>query len=396
MSLKVLYQSRSDLFDIPGGDTFQLNHTKSAIEKKYNDINIDVSTKLHEPRIDKYDIVHLFNLDWIGETYIQAKWAKKHKKIVVLSAIHHSKKELERYEELYRFDIRRIVNFFVPFQGIRDVLKNVYRSMFDYRSFYPTVMQMLKGPYREQREIVKMVDSVFVQTKKEVKDIKDDYNIKDFDWELIYNGVDFEKFEKAKKEDFVNQMKSEYGLDVLDKKIILNVGRIEARKNQLSLIQAFLELKKKKGYKDYLLVFIGGINRHHPEYLYRFKNIVNQNKDIYYLGLRKQEFVASCMKSSFMYVHPSWFETTGLVCLEAMYSGLKVIATGERTREYLGSNALYCDPASVESIVDAIMKIKDFKPNAQSMLGLKTKYSWDKTAVQTVKAYEKLYKIKRN
>ena len=71
--MKVLFQSRVDLYNPKGGDTIQMEQTKKAIEAIDPSIKIDISTNVMDKDINKYDIVHLFNLDWIPETYIQAK-----------------------------------------------------------------------------------------------------------------------------------------------------------------------------------------------------------------------------------------------------------------------------------------------------------------------------------
>ena len=71
--MKVLYQSRVDLFDRRGGDTVQMEQTKNAIQKIDPSIHIDIQPEVHSKDIEEYDIIHLFNLDWICETYLQAR-----------------------------------------------------------------------------------------------------------------------------------------------------------------------------------------------------------------------------------------------------------------------------------------------------------------------------------
>ena len=49
---------------------------------------------------------------------------------------------------------------------------------------------------------------------------------------------------------------------------------------------------------------------------------------------------------------PSWFETTGLVYLEAVVAGCtSVVASGDRAFEYLDKNGIYCDPGSLSLIL---------------------------------------------
>lgn len=75
-------QSRTNLFTCPGGDTIQLLKTKEYLEN--SGIEVDISIEL-EPDLSKYDIIHLFNLTRVQETFIQVKNAKKQNKPVILS-----------------------------------------------------------------------------------------------------------------------------------------------------------------------------------------------------------------------------------------------------------------------------------------------------------------------
>lgn len=83
--MKVLMQTRQNVFDLAGGDTTQLVKTKEALESK--GIDVDLSLDLR-PDVSGYDVVHLFNLTRVQETFIQSKNAKEAGKPVVLSTIY--------------------------------------------------------------------------------------------------------------------------------------------------------------------------------------------------------------------------------------------------------------------------------------------------------------------
>ncbi len=390
--MKVLFQSRIDLYNPRGGDTAQMENTKSAIEKADSTIQIDIKTKIKPEDINNYDIVHLFNLDWIPETYSQAKWAKGHGKKVVLSAIHHSEKEVIKYEENAAYDIRKLYNFIFRSQVLRDVGKNFYRSMYYPKKFIPTFSQLISGFRNQQREVLKMSDIVLVQTEKEAEDIKTDFNFSEFKYKKIVNGVDLKVFEDTDTQKFNQLISENFDIDISDKKIILAVGRIEPRKNQLALIQAFEELQKSGHLNDFYLVFIGAMTKNSYEYASRFRDKISKNKQIIYIKIQPPEIVASAMHHDGIFVHTSWFETTGLVTLEAAFSGMNVVATGERTKEYLKDYAYYCEPDSVESIKNAILSAI-FKPKMLENMRneIKAQYSWENTAKQTIEVYKNLY-----
>lgn len=388
--MKILFLSRIDLFKYKGGDTFQMLNTKKELEALNKNIQIDISTELNIKNIHEYDIIHVFNIDWVCETYTYAKQAKDNNKKLVLSAIHHSEQEVLSYEQNSRYDFRRLVNPIITSQALRDELKNIYRCFTTPEKIIPTIWQILRGIRNQQRDVLKMADVVLVQTISEAHDLKKDFGVWDFKYKVVYNAVDIENFVKATPDFFMKEFYKKNKLDPKINKVILNVGRIEARKNQLKLIEAFNKLKQNNKFKDYVLVFIGAMNNHHPEYIYRFKNNINSKNGIYYLGEQNQKFVASAMSAGEIYVQPSYFETTGLVTLEAISAGMKIVAAGERIKEYLQNDAIYCDINNSDSIMDAIIKARDLKSNKAIIKEIKMKYNWHSVAVQTLKAYESL------
>lgn len=389
--MKVLFQSRVDLYNPRGGDTMQMEKTKAAIESIDPTIKIDISLSVNERNINSYDIVHLFNIDWICETYIQAKNAKNHNKPLILSAIHHSYNEVLDFENYARYDIRRIYNFLVKSQPMRDVGKNIYRSLFNYKKIYPTLLQILIGIRNQQRNVLKMADVVLVQTNHEKADLVRDFGVSGFRTELVVNGVDANIFANPSKQLFQEFFMNKYSVDISKKKILLNVGRIEPRKNQLNLIKAYDLFKNDEGFEDYILIFVGSLSERSPEYVYRFKNAVSRHCNVYYVGPLSQDMLASAMSQDGIYVHPSWFETTGLVSLEAALSGMIPVVSGERVKEYLGDFGYYCDPKDPVSIKNAILKAsKGVNDMAVLKKRILNEFTWDNAAFQTISVYRSL------
>lgn len=57
--MKVLFQTRTNLYSSPGGDLIQIQKTKQFLEKL--GVIVDISLEF-EPDLSEYDIVHIFNL----------------------------------------------------------------------------------------------------------------------------------------------------------------------------------------------------------------------------------------------------------------------------------------------------------------------------------------------
>lgn len=391
--IKVLFQSRVELFEKRGGDTYHMEHTKNAIEKLDSRFVIDIKPEVKVDNIQEYDIVNLFNLDWIPETYQQALYAKQSNRKLVLSAIHHSKSEVESFEKNCRYGLRRLFNVLISSQEARDILKNIYRSFLFPKKLSSTLSQIAEGMTNQQQKLLKMMDVILVQTNIEAKEIEKDFGVKNLHFKKIVSGVNSDTFINADSQKFIDYFSKEHSVVLNKDKIVLNVGRIEPRKNQLALLEVFDNLVSSGVLKDWTIIFIGERNDYHKEYNSKFESAVNKVSNAFYLGKLPQELVASAMAVGGIYVQPSWFETLGLTSLEAALSGMKVVATGDRIKEYLGDLALYCDPNDKKSIADAIENsIEMPKPSQQKIQELISKYTWEETAKQTISVYLELLK----
>ncbi len=408
--MRVLFQSRIDLFDRRGGDTVQMERTAQELGDLGVDVDIDCSPKKD---LSAYDLVHLFNIDWPANVYLCAKNARDHSKPLVFSPIHHPFEEIERYEREYRFGLRRIINTIFRKREQREKFKDFCRALADPKKIPSTIIEFKRGIFKEQQELLELADAVLVQTDAEVDDIRED-----FGWSTkgkimdlytggerkkpgfkrqsqslalgnslpalltapvykVVNGVD-RRFAEAKPDWF----KKNYGWE----NFVLCVGRIEPRKNQLSVIESVSNVKWKM--ENVKLIFLGKISWRHPEYALRFNNMVRKYDWIRHIERIPYEKMGAAYAAAKVHVSASWFETTGLVSLEAGLAGCNVVATGERAREYLGDFAFYCDPGDLDSITKAISKASETAVNPEFKQHILNNFTWDKTAEQTLAVYK--------
>ncbi len=372
--MKVLFLARSDLYTVAGGDTVQIENTAKELKKL--GVDVDVATNSHVD-IKNYDLVHIFQLDWVPETYFYVKKAKEYGKHIVLSPIHHAEVEVKKFDDIYTFGLRKLVGYFIRKQEHRDILKNIYRSLHDKSKLLPTLKGAFFGYRRTQREALIMSDIVLVQTDQEAKDLQSTYRV-DFKWQKVVNGVS-EQFLSCDK--FVNKLAF--------KDYIICVGRIEARKNQLNIIEAVKLFRQEKGFEDVKLVFLGRRSEHHKSYIAKFDNQLKSNSWIVHPGFIPQDDIPSYYHFAKVGVSASWFETTGLTSLEALFCGTNVVASGERARELLGDLAVYCEPADVISIKNALREAYT-RPAPVVPASFKKEYTWENAARQTLEVYHEL------
>ena len=142
----------------------------------------------------------------------------------------------------------------------------------------------------------------------------------------------------------------------LPARYILNVGSIEMRKNMLLVVKALQHLPT-----DISLVLIG---RHTPytdkilEYVHTHKL---EQRVIILHGIPDEDLPAIYQQAD-VFVYPSRYEGFGIPIIEAIQSGLPVVAcTGSCLEEAGGPDCLYVDPDDVTEMAAAILKSSDEK-----------------------------------
>lgn len=130
--------------------------------------------------------------------------------------------------------------------------------------------------------------------------------------ETLSHGVDCTLFHPAKRSEIVRRQWS----DQADVPILLYVGRIAAEKNIPMLLSAYRRWQQRGGHARLVLVGDGPLR----------VTLERQNPDVIFAGVQTGEALAQHYASADAFVFPSVTETFGLVTLEAMASGLPVLA----------------------------------------------------------------------
>lgn len=145
----------------------------------------------------------------------------------------------------------------------------------------------------------------------------------------VYNGID----EFFLTPGHPTAFREQHGLTG---RFVLNVGNIEPRKNQLSLVRAM------KSHPDVKLVLIG--QQRDPEYS---QTVLAEGGDqVMYLGpMPHNEMLLSAYAGCDLFCLPSTLETPGLAALEAAAQRAPLLITSEGScAEYFGTHAQYVAP----------------------------------------------------
>jgi glycosyltransferase involved in cell wall biosynthesis len=259
-----------------------------------------------------------------------------------------------------------LVNFLVPSYQLRESLKFFARALRNRSLLFPSLsFLMVRNP---QKAIASTAVLAVLQSKSEEKWCEDDYGIHFSRSKIIPNG-----FEDAG--DF--QVSGARDIDVI------MIGRIESRKDHLSVLQAL----SGSGLKVFL---VGAENRHHRRYLEKVKALVSDNPTFTLLGPRPHDEVLSLAARSKVYISSSWLETGCLGDLESFAAGCRVIASAHSpTSEVLGDLVRYVRPGDVEEIQKTVFEelAKRTPVDMAKRKEVLEKYLWKNSSNQYIEIY---------
>jgi glycosyltransferase involved in cell wall biosynthesis len=162
---------------------------------------------------------------------------------------------------------------------------------------------------------------------------------------MIYNGIDISKYKKARaysRKELLPSVKK-------DSKLILMVASLTAKKDHQTLFKA---LKVLPSTYELVLVGEGPLKLKYLE-LVKYSGLVDR---VHFLGHRFD--VDKIMKTVDLFVHSSHWEGFGLVVVEAMASGLPVIASDVAgLTEVIGNAGMFFPPGDSDRLASLIVEV---------------------------------------
>lgn len=308
-------------------------------------------------------------------------------KIVVTDISHYSLAEqtkLPKILEKEKLDLMHFLNFNHPVKYRGKFIVTIHDLTL---LFYPETAKRtnfikqwgFKYVFKNACQKATRIIAVSESTKK---DILKTFNINAQKIKVIYEAADDKSSKDIKTED-IKTLKHKYNIKG---PVILYVGQFRRHKNIEGLLKAFEILKKEIPAK---LVLIGKI----PEG-FRVDNEAFLS-DTLTPGFVSDEELTAWYKIASVFVFPSFYEGFGLPGLEAMTAGTPVVASNRSSLPEIFQDAsLYFDPSKPQEIADKMRMVISDKVISDQLIKKgkiqAKKYSWKKTAQETLKIYNSI------
>ncbi len=370
--MKVAFCIRADYNKNIGGDSIQCLKTKENLEKLY-DIHVDIVTQIDELN-NSYDLIHIFNLATLAETKAFFKKAVSLKNVkIALSPIFWN------YYYPATKDVAKIFNFNIPTrewhtQASLGIIK--------------TISLLLKKPWAVSspfkkfcRECIEYSDIILPNSIEELSELENFVNLPagslNQKHHVVLNGTEFSEHNYENFEPEFN----------LPSNFILQVGRIEFLKNQLNIVKALFNNP------EIPIVFIGRVND--EAYANKLYKISKLRGNVFFFSEVPHEKVFFFYKKAALHILPSFRESPGLVSLEALSQGCKIVVADKRftpVESYFKNIATVINPSSLSSIKNGVLHEMNMQRDMTAINNfIRNAFTWPNAAKATFEAYKKLY-----
>ena len=306
------------------------------------------------PKVDTENEYFLFtnSNDYINsDFYTVVNYRKNSLPRVIYSQI-YSFFDLPKLLKEYKIDLLFAANFLIPHRGMKkiksvsviyDLLPWILKES---GSFIFRVFMKVSVPFT-----VKRVNKIITISHHSKKDIIKLLKVPGEKIDVLY----CTPAKSILQERYKNNTLSESLKEQLPEKYLLYVGRIEARKNILTILK-ILDLLKQKG-SDLKLVLVGAKGNGFEKIQ---REIALRDKTVLYLTKLDDKILSAIYKKAFAFIFPSFYEGFGFTPLEAMTLGLPVLTSNTSSLpEVVGDAGIMHSPNDSQSFAESIMRLEN-------------------------------------
>lgn len=272
--------------------------------------------------------------------------------------------------------------YIMPLPKFGPCVVTIHDTLFEQYPQYFTKLFVIRSKLLMKLS-AKYSDHIFTVSEYSKNKIVEQYKVPNDNISVVYNGVDNQRFFPGK-----------HGMEVINRRglksgnYILSVGRLEPRKNYLTLLRAYARLGP-----DVPPLVIAGQRFFGFNDVLRFIDTNALQGRVYVLEDVDNDELPNLYRHAKLFVYPSWAEGFGIPPIEAMASGVPVLCSNSTVfPEIVNDAALLVPPEDELQLAGAIRTILDDKQLCTKMIskGLiqSEKYSWDSAAQKTMEGYD--------
>lgn len=368
--MRVAMILRPDADRVFGGDTVVMERLSAALRELGVDVVVGRQDEM--PPAREFDLAHLFGVTPPDHARRMVAWAGDGGAAIVFSPLYYN--DFRGWFSWATVRVPRWVSM-ARIAG-RERAWRMYRT-------WQTARLPVQKSWRTMRAALLAADSIATTSIWENGFVADHFRLPArvrARMRLGRFGVDTGLYGQKYSEEELAAFRDRHGLA---RSYIVEVARIESKKNQLGLIEAM--------WNDPVdLVFVGSGSPHfEPDYAERCREASLRRGRVHFLGWLTKSQLPLMYAAAGAHALPSWFELPGLSSLEAGACGTRIVSTQiSPLPEMLAGQASYCDPFDAGSIRTAVVSALDNPVPAGLRERLLTEYSWGEAARVNLQLYE--------
>lgn len=294
-----------------------------------------------------------------------------------------SRQKWRSYKE--GLDLYHGTNFRLRGRGRKGNVVTIHDLAFKH---YPYFLKKQFGQFfsfLKTRRDVLLADRIIAVSQHTAKDVLTFFKINPQKVKVVYHGVDAH-FRPDIPEEMILEAKKKY--HITTPRYILWVGTLEPRKNLATLIKAYGQMKTL--HENYSLVLGGGLGWKYEDILPLVQAL---EKRVIITGYLPREDMAPLYAGADLFIYPSLYEGFGMPLLEAMASGVPIIASKTSSiPEVIGDAGILIDPINIPEIKEAIERVLLDTSLRDSLkekgIQRAKRFTWEKAALETLKIYQ--------
>ena len=241
--------------------------------------------------------------------------------------------------------------------GIRSVVTIHDLIFLRYPQYYHRLDRIIYN--RKFNYACRKADRIVAVSECTKRDIVKFYGISPEKIDVVYQGCDV-SFTHPVTEEKKKEVRKKYQLP---DHYILNVGSIEERKNILAAVQALPMLPQ------HIHIVIVGRRTGYTEKVEQFIKDNGLGERVHIISNVPFNDLPAFYQSAEIFVYPSRFEGFGIPIIEALYSGIPVVAaTGSCLEEAGGPDSIYVNPDDITGLADAFKQIYSNSDKRKNMV----------------------------